>query len=292
MGVMVLFSALIVAKMALQTVAFQLTIPELPKAPAAESVLAKVNGTEIKAKDVQDLLWEVRGEEILNDVIFYQLAKQEADRLGLVVTQAEIEAGVKNELDIMTKNLAEGQTLEQAMAAAGQTKSRLYLGMKTSLLLTKISLADFDPKGYIKVSTILVRPRSSSAADVSNTIQVVQKAYDRINAGEPWEKLVDELVTDAEGKRSRGLLGWRQLAAFPETTRPELTSLARGKVTKPVQTQNGIQIFRIESRGLDATKDELESLKTELADTFRLQAVQKLRKNMKIERMYPTKPAG
>ncbi|HLO99722.1 MAG TPA: peptidylprolyl isomerase [Fimbriimonas sp.] len=289
---MVLFSALIVAKFALQTAAFQLSVPNLPKAPAAETVLAKVNGAEIKAKDIQDLLWEVRGEEILNDVIFYQLAKQEGDRLGIVVTDAEIEAGVKNEMDIMSKNLAEGQTLEQAMAAAGQTKSRLYLGMKTSLLLTKISMAQFDAKAYIKVSTILVRPRSNAASDVSNTIQVVQKAYDRINAGEPWEKLVDELVTDAEGKRSRGLLGWRQLAAFPETTRPELTALARGKVTKPVQTQNGIQIFRIEARGLDATKDELESLKTELADTFRLQAVQKLRQTMKIERFFPTKPGG
>lgn len=289
---MVLFSVLAAANLALQTAAFQFSIPNLPKAPAAESVLMKVNGQDLKAKDVQDLLWDVRGEEIITDLVFYMLAKQEGDKLGIIVTQGEIEDGVKQELKRIEANLLNGQSLEQALVTQGQTQNRLYLGVKTSLLLTKIAMKDFDIKTYIKISTIWVKPKTNAASDVANTIQVMQKAYDRINAGEPWEKLVDELVVDPAGRASRGLLGWRPFSAFPDTVVPELNSLAKGKITKPVQTQNGIQMFRIETKGSEASKEDIESLKNELGDTLRMQVVNRLRKNMKIEQFYPPKTGG
>jgi foldase protein PrsA len=278
--------------LALQTAAFQLSIPNLPKAPTAETVLAKVNGVPIKAKDIEDLLWDVHAEEILNEISYYQVAKAEADRMGLVVTNQEIEQGVQREIDQMKANLPPNQTIEGAMAQAGQTKGRLYLAVKTSLYLTKIAFQDFEPKAFVRVSTIVVRPRSVAAADITATIAVVQKAYDRLKSGEPWEKLVDELVVDANGKQARGLLGWRQLAAFPQAVQDEMVTLKKGGITKPVQTDNGIQIFRIEAKGDGASKEELEQMRTELSEVLRMQAVQKLRKNLKIERLYPAKKEG
>lgn len=289
---MVFTSFVLGMHLAVQAAAFQLSIPNLPKAPAPETVLAKVNGVAIKAKDIEDLLWDVHAEEILNEISYYQVAKAEADRMGLVVTNQEIEQGVQREIDQMKANLPPNQTLEGAMAQAGQTKSRLYLAVKTSLYLTKIAFQDFEPKTFIRVSTIVVRPRSVAATDITATIAVVQKAYDRLKAGEPWEKLVDELVADANGKQARGLLGWRQLAAFPQAVQDEMVTLKKGGITKPVQTDNGIQIFRIEAKGDGASKDELEQMRTELSEVLRMQAVQKLRKNLKIERLYPEKKDG
>ena len=88
---MILSSIILGLHFVAQTVAFQLSVPTLNKAPTPDTVLAKVNGIAIRAKDVEDLLWDVRGEEILNDVMFYQVAKMEADKLGIVVTNAEVE---------------------------------------------------------------------------------------------------------------------------------------------------------------------------------------------------------
>ncbi|MBI1334986.1 MAG: hypothetical protein GC165_19145 [Armatimonadetes bacterium] len=289
---MVFTAAVLGMNLLLQNAAFQLSIPGMAKAPAAEKVLVKVNGIEIKAKDVEDLLWDTHGEEILNEIMYYSVAKAESDKRGLVVTQQEVEQGVIREMDQMKQSLANGQTIEEFMAQNGQTKNRLYLAVKTSIYLTKIAFQDFDPKTYVRVSTIVVPPRSNSAEDVANTIKVVQNAYDRLQKGEPWSKLVDELVTNQVGKQNRGLLGWRQLAAFPQSVQDEIKTLKKGGITKPVQTQNGIQIFRIEAKGDEVTKEEMDQMRIELTDTLRVQAVQKLKENLKIDRFYPATGGG
>jgi hypothetical protein len=278
--------------MVLQNAGFQMSVSTLSKAPTAETIVGKINGVSIKAKDIEDLLWEVRGEEIINDIMFYQVAKMEADKLGIVVTDVEVEREVAHQKDLMKQGLAPGQSLDDALAQAGQTKSRMFLAAKSSLYFTKIAMLDFDPKIYVRISTIVVHPRSETASDVAATIQVVQKAYDRLKAGEPWERLVNELVVDQEGKQMHGLLGWRDLAAFPEDARSQIVKLKKGDVTQPVQTKNGIQIFRIEAKGEGATKDELEQMRVELAELLKFQATQKIKKTLKIERLYPPKKPG
>ena len=278
--------------MIMQSSAFQFTVPGLAKAPAPETVLAKVNGISLKAKDIEDLLWEVRGEELLNDVMFYQVAKMEADKVGILVTNEEVDKEVGRQKDLIKQGLGPNQTIEEALAQAGQTSSRLYLSAKSNLYFTKLAMLDFDPKSFVRVSTIVVHPRSDTAADISSAIQVVQKAYDRIKAGEPWEKLVDELVTDQQGKQMRGLLGWRELTAFPDVAKSQLVALKKGEVTQPVQTKNGIQIFRIEAKGDGASKDELEQMRVELTELLKFQVTQKIKKTLSIEKLYPPKKGG
>lgn len=289
---MILSSFIFGLHFAVQTAAFQLSVPTLGKAPNGEVIVGKVNGIAIKAKDIEDLLWDVRGEEILNDIMFYQVAKMEADKLGVVVTNMEVEQEVARQKDLMRPGLAPNQTIDDALALAGQTPSRMFLAAKSSLYFTKIALQDFDAKAFVRVSTIVVHPRSDNASDIAATIQVVQKAYDRIKAGEPWDKLVNELVTDQEGKQQLGLLGWRELTAFPDVAKSQLIALKKGDITQPVQTKNGIQIFRIEAKGDGATKAELEQMRVELTELLKFQATQKIKKTLKIEKLYPPKKPG
>lgn len=289
---MVLSSFVLAASMAMQNASFQLTIPGLAKAPSAETSLVRVNGVEIKAKEIEDLLWDTRGEEILNEVMFYHIAKSEADKLGLVVTQAEIERELERSIEQIKKGLQPGQTLEGLMAQEGQSRSRMYLGVKSSLYLSKIAFKDFEPKEYVRISTILVRSKTKTAADIAATIQVVQKAYDRIKAGEPWEKLVDELVVDPAGRQARGVVGWRKISIFPEDVKAELQTLKKGEVTKPIQTENGIQIFRIDERGDTLTKEGLELMKSELSRSLQDEAARKIRQTLKVERLYPPQKSG
>lgn len=276
--------------LAVQSSGSILGIPFLNPAPTSETTIAKLNGLEIKAKDIQDLLWDARADEILSEVIYFQLAKQEGDKLGVFLTGKEIDEGVAREYDAMKQSLQPGQTIEQFMAAQGQTKARLYLAVKTSLLLTKIAFADFNPELYVKVSTIIVKPASASTNDVLAAIKIADQAYARLKKGDSWESVVDDVVTDEAGRQSRGRLGWRQIAAFPDDVKAELPSLKSGDISKPVQTPNGIQLFRIDAVGKGQSKEALEQMRIDLTESLRMQAVNKIRRNIQIERTWPPKP--
>ncbi|MDH4389226.1 MAG: peptidylprolyl isomerase [Fimbriimonas sp.] len=277
-------------QIALQTGGIQLGIPNLKPAPDKDQVLVKVNGQEIRASDIAALLWDVKADEILNEVTYFQLAKAEADKLGIFLTGKEIDDGVQRELDAMKANLAPGQTLEQAMVSSGQTRARLYLAVKTSLLLTKIAFAEFDPKLYVKVSTIIIKPASNSATDLASAIKIAQGAYDRLQKGDAWEAVVDDVVTDEAGRESRGRLGWRLLSAFPDDVRSEIGLLKANQFSKPAQIQNGIQFFRIDKFGKDLAKEDLDQMRIEMTEALRLQAVTKIRRTMTIERVWPPQP--
>jgi parvulin-like peptidyl-prolyl isomerase len=260
---------------------------ELPKAPIPSQVIAKVNGIDVKAADIEDLLWESRGQEILSEFIYYQVAKQEAEKLKLIVTESEILSGIAKEIkNLRSTGNFEG-TDEQVVIQSGTSMGRLRLGVKTSLLLTKIAFQNFDATQYIKVSTIIVKPKSFSASDLADAIKVCQSAYDRLKKGEKWETLVDEVVTETQGRQTRGYLGWRLLTAFPEESQKEFNILNKGEYTKPVQTQNGIQIFRIDAKSLDLKAEEKLQMREEIADILRNNAVKRMSGTVKIERLYP-----
>lgn len=257
------------------------------KAPKPDQLLARVNGVEIKTADVEDVLWEARGQEILNEVIYYHAAKSEADRLKIILTEQEVEQGLQQTIAEMKANLADGVSYAEMLAQTGQSPTRLRMGVKASLYLTKIAFAKFDSKSYVKVSTIILKPKSNSVADLSEAIQRSNAIYDRLNKGEAWEKLIDETVSDVQGRQTRGYLGWRVISAFPSEAQTEFSTLAKGKVTHPVQTQNGIQIFRLEGKGSDLTPSERTQMQNELSESLRTSAANEIGKNLKIERFYP-----
>jgi hypothetical protein len=92
---------------------------EVPKAPGPDQALAKVNGVEIKASEIEDLLWEARGAEILTEFIYYRVAKQEADRLKIIVTESEVNEAVAKELKSLRANFPEGTSDVDALAQEG-----------------------------------------------------------------------------------------------------------------------------------------------------------------------------
>jgi foldase protein PrsA len=261
--------------------------PRLKPAPQPSQVLAKVNGTEIKASDIQDLLWDLHGTAVLNDVVSYSVIRQEAEKLKLVVTDAEVDIKIDQEIARMGQNLQPGLTPGQILAQNGYTWSRLYINTRSLLLLLKIAFAEFQPSQYVRISTISLKPKTTTDADIAATTKLLQEAYNRLQKGEPWEKVLPEYVTDAEGVRTVGYLGWRNLELFDEAARKDIASLKKGEVSKPIRTQNGIQIFRIESQGGDAKPEDIAQMKEELAEELQTKVYVRLRRAYKVERFYP-----
>lgn len=249
------------------------------KTPGKAAVLATVNGKTITAEDLTPLLWDWRMNDVLSDVIGDRVVRDAATRAKISATDAEVDSEVKKLLASIKASLPQGQTIEDAMLQEGTTPSRIWLRMRTEILLRKLAVAELKPETFVNVSTIVIKPASQQAADLKAALEKAEDCYKRLNVGESWDNVFLSVTDDSRARAALGKIGWRNLTAFPEVAAKEIVSLGRGKVTKPVQTVNGIQIFRVDAKGADVTGDE----KTELEDAYfasrRTGLMQKLRED-------------
>lgn len=256
-----------------------------PQLPPATKVVAKIDGKEITAGEIMPFVWDWRANEVLEDVIQLRLVKAQADKLQLSVTEQEIEAALAKQLEGIKASLQPGQDLEQFLLDQGFPRSRLYLRIKAELLLDKIVMKSFDVNRYVEVSTIIVRPKSEAATDLAEAIRLAQEAYDQLKGGAKWEEVLKKYTNEPAALTANGRLGWRLLGVFPKPVQDEMVMMKIGDVSRPAQTPNGIQLFRLEKRGKEAIGEDLEDLKNQYRAEARQTILDQIRKDAKIERM-------
>ena len=228
------------------------------KAPAAAKTIATINGEAVKASDVEAYLWDWRGYEALQDVISFRVIEQAAKKANVQVSDAEAMAAMDKQLAQMEKSIPAGKTLDEALIEQGYPKSRIFMRVRSELLLDKIVLKDLRPAELVKVSTMIFRATSEQTKDLAEAIKRADAAAAELQKGTPWEKVLEENERDPRILKSAGNLGWKALAAFPASIAQELMKIKPGQYTQPAQTPNGIQIFMLESVGTKATAAELE----------------------------------
>lgn len=274
---------LALALLGIQAQALDLPKKFLSPRPKPAAVVAKVNGDPIRAQDLESYLWDWRAFEAAQDLTSYQMVAAEARRQKVSVTDAEVQQELDKNLEQLRKELRPGQTLQGLLLERGFPKSRLYLRVKTERLLNKLVLKAFDPKPFVRVSTIVVRPLTERATDVAQALQRADDAYNALKNGEPWGDVLARHTDDTPTLQNGGLLGWREIRAFPPTVQQEMATLKPGGFTKPAQTANGIQIFRLEAVGAGATGAQLEELRNAYLQGTRQKFFEDLRARTKIE---------
>lgn len=277
----------IAAVLALAVQTAKLPMSEIPSellkpVPPKESVLVKVNGKEIKAADVEALLWDWRREDVLNDLVSFRVVRDAATLANLTATDAEIAEAKDQLMKALASTLEQGQTMEQLMAQEGTTHSRIYLRVHTEVLLKKLILKQFNKNDYVDISTIVIK-HTTDGADTKRALDAAQGAYAELQAGKTWDEVMAKVVTDQRARDAKGKVGWRPLSAFPDTVRDEILTSKQGTITKPALTPNGVQIFRVDGKGTEATGESLFALQEWYVNAMRVDTVNKLRANAKIE---------
>ena len=280
------FALAIALAAAFQNPALSLPKKHLSPPPKPAAVVAKVGGVPITAADIESYLWDWRAYEIIQDAITHQMIAAEAKRQGVAVTDAEVQKALDERLAEVKKQLRPGQTLDQELREQGFTRSRLFLRLRSEQLLNKLLDKSFDPKDFIKVSTIIIRPQSEQATHLAEALQRAEAAYTALKNGEPWGDVLSRHSDDPSTIHSNGLLGWRELSAFPPTVQQEMATLKPGAITKPAQTTHGIQIFRVEAKGTSASGDVLKELKQAFVAGTGQRYLDDLRKRTKVEIFY------
>lgn len=256
-----------------------------PAPPAPDRVIAKVDGVSIKAEDLAPYLWDWGGQSALDELIETNLVIAEAKRKGIELSDEELTKLVDTQLEPIRSTLPAGTTLSDAMFQRGRPLSLFATRLKKQVLLDRLFEKEFTTEGMLKISTIVFPIKSSLLSDLQLAVNQAQKAYDTLKKGTPWDKVITLMVEDPTIKETKGLLGWRNVSALPPTAAAEIKALPAKGVTKPVQTENGIQIFRVELKPKDASKKELDDLRASLTPGGRGQILTRIKSAAKVEKI-------
>lgn len=99
------------------------------------------------------------------------------------------------------------------------------------------------------VSHIMVRiPVNPTPADTLAAYQKIMKIRERLNAGEPFDKLATEVSDDPSAKTNHGNLGYFGAFHFPYSFETAAFTTKTGEISTPVRTTFGFHLIKVEAR--------------------------------------------
>jgi parvulin-like peptidyl-prolyl isomerase len=258
---------------------------KLPPKPAASKILATVNGIPITAGSIEDYLWDWKAEEVVENMISFEVVNSAAKKLKLSVTDKEVNDALEEQLNQIKGSLPPNSELWTALRQKGYPPTRLRLTIKNGLLLDKVVLNDFKLTDFVKISTIIVKSESTKPEDQAAALKKALGYYDQLVKKDSWTNVLAASTTDQSVLKSGGMLGWRAIGAFPPDAQAEIKALKPGAFSHPISTAYGVQIFRLEASAANADPADIKSLKQQYVNSRRQEVLNKLRDEAKISRV-------
>jgi peptidyl-prolyl cis-trans isomerase C len=262
------------------------------QAPAADPVIAKVNGVDIHQSDLalaeEDVgqNMPVKDEAGRRDYLINYLADMILLSKAAEAKKVQDTADFKRR-EAFSHNKALMEVMLQTEAKQATTDANLH---KVYDEATKQMGAEQE----VHARHILFRVMNPTDAAGSKAAEAkVRAVIDRVKKGEDFNKLANELTEDPSGKDNGGDLGY----FTKEQMVPEFSDIAfkldKGQVSDPVKTQFGWHVLKVEDKrqrqppAFDTVKDQVENYAVRKAQ---VELVGKLRADAKIERL--DQPAG
>ncbi len=232
-----------------------MALPALAQEPDADTVVARVNGQEIKlghviiARTALPQQYQQLPDEMLYDAIVEQLIQQSALQQAF---GTEVPHRVDLSLENERRSLLAGEQIEKIMAdAASEEDIKTAYDAKYG--------AGYEAKEY-NASHILVETEDEAKAIRAE-----------LEGGADFAELAKEKSTGPSGPNG-GELGWFGAGMMVPEFEEAVKTMAPGDISQPVQTQFGWHIVKLnETR--DMTPPTLDEVHDEIAGELRQQAV-------------------
>ncbi len=267
----------------------------LPKLPA--NVYARVGGQDITTQDVVAFLSELGGYPLVRQKVQVLIAEREAKKLGVVVTDAELNKTVADQKKaIVTNSAMQGtpMTFEDFGAREGISSGLLREQTRFQLLLRKTYAQSVgNLKGKVKVTHILIAnaplptnpnepPKPQAPADTAKqdaeALVKVKKIKADLTAGTiKFADAVTQFSDDPSKVQNHGSIGWLSNPdpqLVPEFVRGAFTLKKVGEVSEPIKTQYGYHLIRLDAIGKTATPVEKAAYMKQVETSADPQAIQ------------------
>ncbi|MNB65918.1 Foldase protein PrsA precursor [compost metagenome] len=243
-----------------------------------DTPVATVNGKDITKNELYDKLVKAGGESTLQSMITQELVDQEADRNKVTVSDADIQAEIKD----LQEQFGGESGLESALSQSGMTmddlKEQMPLQVKIRKLLEpKVTVTDDDIKKYydenkaslgseeeVRASHILVATKEEADA--------IEK---QLKEGADFATLAKEKSSDTGSKDKGGDLDFFKkgdmVAEFSDTA----FKMKVGEISEPVKTEYGYHIIKVTDHK-DAVTPTLENSKDKIRETLITQKISEM----------------
>ena len=259
----------------------------------ADPVVARVNGVEIHQSDLtlaeEDVGQNVPqgGPEAKHDYLVSYLSDM------ILLAQAAEEKRVQDDPDF--KRHAAFARNKVLMEVLLQNEGKKAITDQALRAVYDDAVKQMGEQEEVHARHILFRVANPADEQASKEAEDKVKAViERLNKGEDFAKLANELTEDPSGRNDGGDLGY----FTKDQMVPEFSAVAfkldKGKISEPIKTQFGWHVLKVEDKRkrqppeFDKVKGQLESYVERKAQ---VELVTKLRTAAKIERLdKPAKP--
>lgn len=282
-------TGLLVAALALLIVSAAPLRAQDAKNTGADPVVATVNGTEIHQSELALTEQEIGQIPPMSEAAKKDYLVQILTTMILVTEAAEAKkiddsAEFKQKMELARRKLLMDDLLASVAkeAVTDAAMQKVYDEAVTKL----------PDEQETQVRHILFRADADDEKAGKAAEDKAKAVIARLNKGEDFATLANELTEDPSGKSKGGDLGYLGEAQLkqlvPEFTKAAL-ALDKGKTSAPVKTQFGWHVIKVEDKRTKP-KPTFEQVKPQIqqfvANRAQAELIQKLRAEAKIEKMY------
>lgn len=243
-----------------------------------EAAVATVNGKDITKNELYDKLVEAGGESTLDSMITQELVQQEADKNNITVTDADIEAEIKDLQD----QFGGESGLESALSQSGMTMDDLKKQMPLQvqirkLLLPKVTITDEEIQTYFNENKDSLGSEEQVRAShiLVETKEEADAIYKQLQDGADFATLAKEKSADTGSKDNGGDLGFFTKSDMVEQFSTAAFGMKVGEISQPVKTDYGYHIIKVTDRK-DAVVATLENSKERVKDALTTQKISEM----------------
>lgn len=238
-------------------------------------IVAKVNGDVITKDEFYQEMLNAGGKQLLDRLIDQKLIEQAAKEKGVTATEEQ----VRERLDEMKHQFGGEASFQTYLAQFGITEEMLERDIRNQLLVEGIlgpemEISEKEMKEYFENNQdYLGEPEQVKARHILvETEEQANEVLAKLERGESFEALAEQYSTDEASKANGGDLGYfgrgEMVAEFEEVA----FSLKPGETSRPVKTQFGYHIIRVEDHK-EAKPAVYEEKKDEIETTLRQQKI-------------------
>ncbi len=215
-----------------------------------DEVAALVNGEPVSKAELFDTLYTTGGKDALDQIIARKLIVQEGARLGLEITEEEMEEEVNN---IVAESFGGShEDFLSVLTLYGLSEEAFRDDAKLNLLVRKLAMTEIDPteeeaRQHFEDNRLLfeqpeeVEARHILVADRETADEVVAL----LNAGGDFAELAAEYSIDFNNKDNAGYLGFFSRGEMVQEFDEVVFALEVGEISAPVQTDFGFHIIEL-----------------------------------------------